>query len=113
VARLYADENFPLPAIQELRKLGYDVLTIHEAGLSGLGVSDEDVFSAALTDQRAILTLNRKHFMQLHRERPRHAGVVVCTFDSDFVALARRIDAAIGVDSDIAGRLIRITRPGP
>jgi hypothetical protein len=42
--------------------------------MAGLGVSDEDVFNAALTDQRAVLTLNRKHFMQLHRERPRHSG---------------------------------------
>ena len=30
MARLYADENVPLPVIEELRRLGYDVLTIFE-----------------------------------------------------------------------------------
>jgi len=113
VARLYADENFPLPVVEELRAWGHDVLTIHETGKSGQGVTDDDVFDAALTDQRAVLTLNRKHFMQLHRKRSGHAGVVVCTVDSNFVALARRIHAAISVDTDLAGKLIRIIRPGP
>ena len=32
MARLFADENFPLPAVEALRRLGYNVLTIHEAG---------------------------------------------------------------------------------
>ena len=29
MARLYANENFPLPVVGELRRLGHDVLTIH------------------------------------------------------------------------------------
>ena len=32
MARLYADENVPLPVIEELRRLGHDVLTIFEDG---------------------------------------------------------------------------------
>ena len=27
MARLYANENFPLPVVNELRRLGHDVLT--------------------------------------------------------------------------------------
>ncbi len=30
--RLYSNENFPLPVVNELRKLGYDVLTIQDEG---------------------------------------------------------------------------------
>jgi hypothetical protein len=30
MARLYSNENFPLPVVQELRKLGHDVLTVQE-----------------------------------------------------------------------------------
>lgn len=30
MARLYANENFPLPAVEELRRLGHDVLTTYE-----------------------------------------------------------------------------------
>lgn len=31
-ARFYANENFPLPVVEELRRLGHDVLTIQETG---------------------------------------------------------------------------------
>ncbi|MCF8144717.1 MAG: DUF5615 family PIN-like protein [Deltaproteobacteria bacterium] len=27
--RFLADENFPLPTVQELRRLGHDVVTVH------------------------------------------------------------------------------------
>ncbi len=29
---LYADENFPLPVVEELRRLGFDVVTMYEDG---------------------------------------------------------------------------------
>jgi hypothetical protein len=32
MARLYSNENFPLPVVQELRNFGHDVLTVREAG---------------------------------------------------------------------------------
>ena len=38
MARLYSNENFPLPVVEELRRLGHDVLTTHEAGESGKSV---------------------------------------------------------------------------
>jgi len=28
MAQLYADENFPLPVVEELRRLGHNVLTM-------------------------------------------------------------------------------------
>ena len=31
MARLYADENFPQPAVERLRELGHDVQTVQEA----------------------------------------------------------------------------------
>ena len=70
MARLFADENFPDPVVEELRALGHDVQTLHETGRSGQRVSDEEVLQAALSEQRSVLTLNRKHFLQLHRRFP-------------------------------------------
>ncbi|MBI5602323.1 MAG: hypothetical protein HY879_03125 [Deltaproteobacteria bacterium] len=32
MGRLYANENFPYPVVEELRRLGQDVLTIKETG---------------------------------------------------------------------------------
>ena len=66
MTRLYADENFPLPVVIELRRLGHDVLTMPEAGQAGKAVSDEGVLAFARTEGRAVLTLNRKHFIRLH-----------------------------------------------
>jgi len=111
MARLYANENFPLPAVQEPRRLGHETLTSFEAGKAGQAVPDEDVLEFARGDKRVLLTLNRKHFIHLHRTNPDHTGIIVCTFDGDFTALAHRVHAAIESESELSGRLIRINRP--
>jgi hypothetical protein len=52
---------------------------------AGVAVPDEAVLDYAIAERRAMLTLNRKHFIVLHRNRSSHAGIVVCTVDSDFL----------------------------
>jgi hypothetical protein len=91
LAAFYANENFPLPVVEELRQLGHDVLTSNDANQSGLAVPDETVLDYAIAERRAVLTLNRRHFIALHRNRASHAGIVVCTVDRDYVGQARRI----------------------
>jgi predicted nuclease of predicted toxin-antitoxin system len=110
VARLYADENFPRPAVDALRKAGHDVRTLQDAGYGSQGVDDDEVLAMATAEGRAVLTLNRRHFLRLHREKPDHGGVIVCTFDLDFVGQATRIDAAIQSIGTLGGQLIRINR---
>ncbi len=112
MARLYADENFPLPVVDELRRLGHDVLTIHEDGKSNQRFPDHAVLSAATKLERAILTTNRRHFIQLHLASARHAGIVACTYDPDFKRQAARIDAALSLSAPLVGQLIRVNRPG-
>jgi len=73
-------------------------------------VPDEEVLSLATSLQRAVLTLNRKDFIQLHQSTAVHAGIIVCTFDADFQALANRIHIAINVITSLGNQLIRITR---
>ena len=38
---LYADENFPLPVVVELRRLGLDVLTMYEDEKANQSLTDE------------------------------------------------------------------------
>ena len=45
MGRLYADEDFPFGAVELLRNLGYDVLTVQEAGRCGR--PDTDVLADA------------------------------------------------------------------
>lgn len=111
MARLLADENFPGPVVEELRFLGHEVLTLQEIGQAGQALSDEAVLAIARTQQRALLTLNRKHFIRIHIADSDHAGMIVCTFDPDFAAQGRRIDAALRMEPSLAGRLLRVNRP--
>jgi len=112
MARFYANENFPLPVVVGLRQLGHDVLTSQEAGNASQRVPDDQVLQFAIHDRRAVLTFNRRHFIRLHLQQPAHGGIVVCTYDPDFAALATRIDAALATVPALAGQLIRINRPG-
>jgi hypothetical protein len=111
VARFYADENIPFPVVVELRSLGHDVTTAAEAGNAGQAIPDEAVLGFATTEQRILLTLNRKHFIRLHAVAPNHAGILVCTFDPNFAAQAHRIHEAVRAVADPSGQLIRVNRP--
>ncbi len=111
MARFYSNENFPHPAVVELRKLGHDVLTSLEAGNANRQTPDAAVLAFATSENPAVLTINRKHFIALHNQRPEQRGIVVCSMDADFVILANRIDSAISGQADLSGKLIRVDRP--
>ena len=87
------------------------MLTIQETGKASQRVTDEQVLAFATAENRAALTINRKHFIRLHREKPQHAGIVVCTFDADFIGQAGRIHAAVANQPEITGQLLRVNRP--
>jgi hypothetical protein len=110
MARLYTNENFPLPVVEELRRLGHDVLTTQESGHAGQSTPDEKVLSFAVYDNRILLTFNRRHFIRLHSEESNHSGIIVCTVDIDSSALAKRIHAAIESNPNMNGKLVRINR---
>lgn len=111
MARLYADEQYPYPVVEHLRILGHDVLTVQEAGQANQKIPDPDVLAFATADNRTVITQNRKDFIRLHNLQPKHAGIIVCTNDRDWQALANRIDAAIRDEETLQGKLIRIVRP--
>ena len=111
MAMMYANENFPMPVVEELRRLSHDVLTIQETGKAEQSVTDEDVLAFASADRRSVLILNRKHFVHLHNAKQKHEGIIVCSFDPDFLGQARRIHTAIVSQAKLSGRLIRVNRP--
>jgi hypothetical protein len=107
----YADENFPRAVVEELRRLGHDVLTALEAGQANRRIPDPDVLAFATSLGRAVLTLNRRHFARLHYQATAHFGIVVCTPDADALALAQRIHQAVVAESPLPGKLVRIVKP--
>jgi hypothetical protein len=111
VARLYSNENFPQQVVLALRANSHDVLTTVEAGQANQEIPDAEVLAYATREGRAVLTLNRRDFIRLHREWPDHAGIVVCAQDPDVPGQAARIHAAITAAGDLAGQLIRVNLP--
>lgn len=108
---LYADENFPLRVVEELRLLGHDVLTAFEDGKANQAVTDIDLLARATEVGRALLTLNRLDFKRLHRQIPGHAGIIICTEDPDRVRQAQRVSVLIAAVGDLRGELILVYRP--
>jgi len=106
----YADENFPLDVVIELRRLGNDVLTAFD-GRANQAIEDKKVLRRAIKLNRAVLTINRIDFKNLHQSNPNHSGIVICTFDGDFVGQARRIHETCEKLSEIKNELVRIYRP--
>lgn len=114
MARIYTNENFYLDSVKALRQLGHDVLAAKEAGNANLGIPDEEVLKFAKSENRIVLTLNRRHFVQLHRLHPLHPGIIVCTEDKDVEGLANRIHQALeAVGGNLENQLLRIVRPNP
>lgn len=111
MARLYADGQFPRAVSDLLRTMGHDVLTVQEAGKANLGIPDERVLAFAISENRAVVTLNRYDFIRLHRATSDHFGIIVCTNDTDRLRMATRINEAIAAEESLTGRLIRVVRP--
>lgn len=109
--QFYADENFPFRCVEELRRLGFDVLTTLEDGKANQAIHDEEVLVRATNLNRVILTLNRSDFKRLHNKNPNHAGIVICTEDADRIGQAERIAEKVSEFENAKGQLIRVYRP--
>jgi hypothetical protein len=111
MARLYADENFPLGVVNGLRVREHDVLTAIDAGMANQRISDEEVLKFATSQNRAAITINRRDFIRLHARYPGHTEIIVCTQDADINRQAERIDELLNVTPTLTGILLRIVRP--
>lgn len=85
-------------------------MTVQESGLAGQSVPDVDVLNFATSHGRILVTLNRRHFVRLHEIGMKHAGIIACTADNNFLALADRIDQAMTAHASFDGCLIRVHR---
>jgi len=110
MAKLYANENFPIAVVRELLRLGHDIVTTHDVGKSRQGIDDDAVLRYAIESGRCVITLNRRDFMRLHRSVPTHKGIIVCSENGDFTAFARRVHEAVEAAGTLDNSLIRVSR---
>ncbi len=109
--KFYADENFPLRTVTELRNLGHDILTAFEDGKANQGISDNEVLARATEINRAVLTHNRIDFKRLHLQNDKHSGIVICTENKNRIELAKLIHEKILEYESLENELIKIYRP--
>jgi len=71
--------------------LGYDVLTSYDAGQANQGIPDDEVLAFAIQHERAVITLNRDDFIELHRSGIPHQGIIICKTDRDYSGQAQAL----------------------
>jgi predicted nuclease of predicted toxin-antitoxin system len=107
MARLLADEQFPLPVVHNLQARGHNIVTAQDAGLSS--TPDPVVLAVATAASRAVLTQDRDYIV-LHKHGATHAGIVYASENLDVDVLAECIHNALASNPDLTGRLVRVYR---
>jgi hypothetical protein len=113
IARLYSNENFPLDIVKKLRALGHDVLTSYDAGQANQGIPDDDVLRFAHGQERVMITLNRKDFIELHNCGQEHSGIILCKEcqgNLDYEQQAFKIHELFLENSTLKSRLFRVKK---
>ena len=91
-AELYLDEDVSVLVGTLLQARGFNIATVRDMGL--LGRDDSDQLAQAVLSERCMVTHNRVHFEQLHRQyitngRP-HFGIIIAGRRSPY-EVARRL----------------------
>ena len=86
--RLLLDEMYSAVVAEQLRVRGHDVVSVHDPDHRRLeGVPDEEVFAAALAEERALVTENVPDFRRLEDDaltRGEAHAVLVFTSNRQF-----------------------------
>jgi hypothetical protein len=102
---LLLDEMYSPGLAEALRAAGVDACTVVELGLAGS--SDLEVFAAAITDGRTLLTENVADYTRISAEHlvagQHHPGVLIA-LSSRFSRRAAGIGPLVAAISDIAGQ---------
>ncbi len=110
--RLLADENFPRPIVDLLRKQGHDVLW---ARTHCPGLTDRVLLQRAVADDRLVLTLD-KDFWQLALQRPsdlQNSGIILFRAHP---AISQNLEVLVtvmtSVSRDWGGHVSIVTKDG-
>ncbi|UAJ73549.1 DUF5615 family PIN-like protein [Synechocystis sp. PCC 7339] len=108
--KFYSNENLSLGLVNQLRQLGYNVLTSYDAGRANQRITDLFVLRDATTDGRCVITFNRNDFIELHLNGIRHKGIIICKEDQDQIGQASIIHDFLINQKTLNNRLIRILK---
>jgi hypothetical protein len=84
---------------------------VQDAGNANQGIPDEDVLAFATSQNRAVITQNRKDFIRLHNQGLNQLGIVSCSKNLDWDSFSTEIARVLSIRDSIAGEVVRVTRP--
>lgn len=74
--KFLADEHIDAPAVEALKKIGIDVVSVQELGMRGQ--SDKKLLEYAENAEMVIVTRD-SDFLKLHSKGAEHAGILFMT----------------------------------
>ncbi|WP_179197937.1 DUF5615 family PIN-like protein [Nostoc sp. T09] len=109
--RLLVDEDTQARRLVEmLRADKHDLLTIGEAGITG--IPDSLVMEMARTQQRVLLTRNCNDFLELHQANSDHSGILAIYQDAEptksmsYAAIVKAIANLENTNLSLVGQFI-------
>lgn len=90
----------------------HTILRLQAAGKDNQKNPDEQVLAFAVSENWAVLALNRRYFIRLHSLQSDAAGIIVCKADQDLARRATNINEAISSLATLTNQLIRVYRSG-
>ncbi|AFZ09347.1 hypothetical protein Osc7112_5085 [Oscillatoria nigro-viridis PCC 7112] len=75
MARVHTYEQFPRVVVELLGPMIHNIVTVQAAGKDNPKNPDEEVLAFAVSENRAVLTLNRRYFITLHSLQSDRAGI--------------------------------------
>lgn len=104
---LYLDEDVSVKATAFLRHRGFNVVCTSEVG--NMGKSDREQLEYSVSQGRALLTHNKRHFVALHEEYNqrggKHFGIIVAgrrRSNEDFVRRILRLLDQVTADEMVS-----------
>ena len=91
----------------------HNILTLQAAGKDNPKNPDDEVLAFAVSENWAVLTLNRCYFIRLHSLQSDYAGIIVCKADHDLARMAANFNEAIFSLATLTSQLLRVYRSGP
>lgn len=103
--KFLADENIDLPAVKTLKRLGVNIISVHDIGMKGY--EDEGILNYAKESERAVITQDTD-FLKLHAKNFEHAGIVFLTKPLDTGELIKEIQKIVMLFDSLENTVIYI-----
>jgi predicted nuclease of predicted toxin-antitoxin system len=107
--KLYLDEHMSQRIATQLRKYGFDAITLHERGM--LSEDDREQLTMAVSEQRAIVNCNFGDYVGLDEEYAavgkQHWGVLLTTEEPTGVLIRRLLKLLNSLSADDLKNQIR------